>query len=134
MTIPPLHLALVFVGGGLGAVLRYGVTLASLAIFGPAFPWGTLAINVVGSALMGIFAAWIVAVWTPGGGGDGMRLFLMTGILGGFTTFSAFSLEAVTLWQRGEGGAAALYVAGSVVASILALAAGAAATRAVLVG
>ena len=124
-------LALVFLGGGLGSSLRYGVNLATVAAFGPHYPWGTLSVNVVGSAVMGVFAGWIMSR-EPGTGSDALRLFLMTGLLGGFTTFSAFSLDAVVLWQRGAVWTALGYAAVSVVASIAALAAALAATRAAL--
>ncbi|MEJ1161242.1 fluoride efflux transporter CrcB [Prosthecomicrobium sp. N25] len=135
MAVPPLlHVVLVFVGGGLGSVLRYLTSLAALALFGPGFPWGTLTVNVVGSGVMGFVAAYIVLRWTPEGGGDALRLFLMTGVLGGFTTFSAFSLDVLTLWQRGAVGTATVYAVVSVAVSILALVLAAAATRSLMVG
>ena len=112
--IPVLLVAL---GGALGSVARYGVTLLTLRAFGPAFPWGTLAVNVVGGLVMGLIAALI----TTRGGSNDLRLFLMTGVLGGFTTFSAFSLDAVALWERGEVGLAGGYVVASVLLSIAAL-------------
>lgn len=112
---------LVFLGAGLGGVARYGVNQLAVAWLGLAFPWATLAVNVVGSFLMGLCAEVIVARF---GGWPEARLFLMTGVLGGFTTFSAFSLEAYALWARGEGGLAALYVGASVGLSIAALVAG----------
>lgn len=112
---------LVFVGGGVGAVARYGTTLVSVAMFGPHFPWGTLAINVVGSTVMGAFAGFLMTR-APGTGSDAFRLFFMTGILGGFTTFSAFSLDAIVLWERGAVLASIGYVLASVGVSILALA------------
>lgn len=124
-------ICLVFVGGGIGAVARYGVTLASLSLFGPHFPWGTFAVNVIGSAIMGAFAGFLLTR-EPGTGSDALRLFFMTGILGGFTTFSAFSLDAVVLWQRGAALAATGYAIGSVGASILALVGGMAAMRGLL--
>lgn len=115
--------ALVFVGAGLGGVLRHGVNLAGLRWLGPGFPWSTLAVNVAGSAAMGMLAGWLVARIGAGWAQD-VRLFLATGVLGGFTTFSAFSLDAWLLWQRGEPFQAAVYVAASVVLSIAALGAG----------
>ena len=124
-------LCLVFVGGGIGSTARYGVTLASLSLFGPHFPWGTFAVNLVGSAVMGAFAGFLLTR-EPGTGSDALRLFFMTGILGGFTTFSAFSLDVVVLWQRGAVWAAAGYAIGSVAASILALVAAMTAMRALL--
>jgi CrcB protein len=114
---------LVFLGAGLGGVLRHGVNLAAARILGTGLPWGTLTVNVVGSFLMGLIAGWLALrageTWS-----QPVRLFLATGILGGFTTFSAFSLDAALLWERGQGGMAAAYVAGSVVLSLAALAGG----------
>ena len=121
-------LALVFVGGGLGAAARHLVNLGAARLFGLSFPWGTLGVNVFGSLAMGLLAAWLAARYE--GGGQGLRLFLATGILGGFTTFSAFSLDAVALWERGAYGAAAAYVAASVFFSIAALVVGLAFGRA----
>jgi CrcB protein len=119
---------LVFLGAGLGGVLRHGVNLVSAQLLGPAFPWGTLIVNVLGSFVMGLLAAlvYLRAGWL---GGDAARLLLMTGVLGGFTTFSAFSLDAMTLLDRGQAGLMAAYVTGSVVMSIGALWAGAALVR-----
>ncbi len=114
---------LVFLGAGLGGVLRHGVNLAAARILGTGLPWGTLAVNVVGSFLMGLIAGWL-ALRAGEGWSQPVRLFLATGILGGFTTFSAFSLDAALLWERGQGGMAAAYVAGSVVLSLAALAGG----------
>lgn len=114
---------MVFLGGGIGAVLRHGVNRAAAGWFGLGFPVGTMAVNVVGSFLMGLLAGVLP------GPSQGWRLFLATGVLGGFTTFSAFSLDAVTLWQRGQVGTAALYVGGSVLLSLAAIAAGAATAR-----
>jgi CrcB protein len=113
---------LVFAGAGLGGVLRYGVVLGCIAAFGPAFPWGTIIVNSVGSLLMGVLAASLMAFTAPSAGD--LRLLLGTGVLGGFTTFSAFSLEAFVLWDRGEAGLALAYVLCSVVLSISALALG----------
>ena len=114
---------LVFVGGGLGALARYGVTLAATRAFGVQFPWGTFGINVSGSLLMGLVAGFFVAR-TALPLQDDLRLFLTTGLLGGYTTFSAFSLETILLWERGAFGALAFYVFGSVAFSIAALFAG----------
>ena len=113
------HLGLVALGGAIGAGGRHLVNLAALRAFGPAFPVGTLAVNVLGGLLMGLLAGYFALKYE--GGGQGLRLFLATGILGGFTTFSAFSLDAVLLWERGAIGAAIFYVLASVVLSILAL-------------
>ena len=111
---------LVFVGGGLGSVARLAVGRASLALLGPAFPWGTLAVNVAGSLAIGL----AIGLLNAFAAGLPTRLFLVTGFLGGFTTFSAFSLDALTLWQRGDVPAALAYVAASVMLSLVAVAAG----------
>ncbi|WP_067216441.1 fluoride efflux transporter CrcB [Stappia indica] len=116
------HLFLVALGGGLGAAGRHLVNLAALRTFGPGFPAGTLTVNVLGSLAMGLLVGWLAS--RPEGVGSGLRLFLATGFLGGFTTFSAFSLDAVTLWERGEATTALAYAAVSVIVSILALLAG----------
>jgi CrcB protein len=96
----------------------------------PEFPWGTLAVNVLGGLAAGAVAGWILS--RSVGGADPMSLFLMTGMLGGFTTFSAFSLDAVLLWQRGEPAAAILYVIASVLLAIGGVIAGLNSVRAVL--
>src|SRR3712207_5562160 len=101
-----LSYLLVFLGAGIGGALRHGVNLGCARYCGVAFPWGTLMVNVLGSFLMGALAAWL-AFRAGKGWGQNLRLFLATGILGGFTTFSAFSLDAVLLWERGEAGWAA---------------------------
>jgi CrcB protein len=119
---------LVFLGAGLGGVLRHGVNLAAVRALGPGFPWSTLAVNVVGSFLMGALAGWL-SLRVGEGWTQAARLFLATGILGGFTTFSAFSLDAVLLFERGEGGLAALYIVASVVLSVGALLLGLALVR-----
>lgn len=119
---------LVFLGAGIGGTLRHGVNLLAPRWFGFGFPAGTMLINILGSALMGLIAGWL-AFKTQAGWSQHVRLFLTTGILGGFTTFSAFSLDAVLLWERGEAGLAALYVIGSVVLSLVALFAGLALVR-----
>ncbi|MBX3577810.1 MAG: fluoride efflux transporter CrcB [Rhizobiaceae bacterium] len=116
-----MHLLLVALGGAIGASARHLVNLASLRLLGPGFPWGTMAINVAGSLAMGLF---IGLLGRRFGASEDLRLFVATGILGGFTTFSAFSLDFAVLWQRGALGGAALYAAGSVALSILALFAG----------
>lgn len=120
----------VFLGAGLGGVLRYAVNLGAARAWGAALPWGTFAVNIVGSFLMGAIVVWLAAR-TGEGWSQPARLFLTTGILGGFTTFSAFSLEIVLLWERGDVGLAAAYAAASVLLSVLGLAAGLALVRAV---
>lgn len=112
---------LVFIGGGIGAALRHGVQRASLVLFGASFPYGTLIVNVVGGLLMGVLAGLFLH---KTGMGEGPRLFLTTGILGGFTTFSAFSLDAALMWQRGDYSLLAAYIVASVVLSIAAVALG----------
>jgi CrcB protein len=117
---------LVFLGGGLGAALRHLVNLTCARCLGIAFPWGTFIINISGSTVMGLIAGYLAF---KGEVSQPWRLFLMTGILGGYTTFSAFSLDAALLYERGEIGLAAAYVAGSVVLSIAGLFAGLALVR-----
>jgi fluoride exporter len=117
---------IVFVGGGIGAALRHCVNLIAARLAGTAFPYGTMTVNVVGSLVMGLIAAYFAF---RGDASQHSRLFLTTGILGGFTTFSAFSLDVALLYERGELGLAALYVAVSVAASIAALFAGFALVR-----
>ena len=121
---------LVFLGAGIGGALRHGVNLGCARYCGVAFPWGTLTVNVAGSFIMGALAAWL-ALRAGEGWSQPLRLFLATGILGGFTTFSAFSLDAVLMWERGEAGLAAAYAAASVVLSIAGLVAGLALVRTV---
>lgn len=119
---------LVFLGGGVGAALRHGVNRTALLLLGSSFPFGTLIVNIAGSMLIGILAELFVV---KGGGSQELRLFLTTGVLGGFTTFSAFSLDAAVMWQRGDHGTLCAYVIGSVALSIGALFLGMIAVRAV---
>jgi fluoride exporter len=119
---------LVFLGADLGGALRHGVNVGCARFCGPAFPWGTLTVNIVGSFVMGALAGWL-AFKAEHGWSQPLRLFLSTGVLGGFTTFSAFSLDAVLLWERGQTGLAAAYVAASVILSIAGLMAGLALVR-----
>lgn len=118
---------LVALGGAIGSCLRYGVGMAVLRLVGPGFPLGVLAVNILGSFLMGAFAVLTIERELAH-----LNPLVMAGLLGGFTTFSAFSLEAVTLWERGAMGEAALYVGLSVGLSIGALMLGAALTRGAL--
>jgi CrcB protein len=117
---------IVFLGGGLGAALRHGVNLTSARLLGTAFPYATLFENVTGSLLMGVLAGYFAF---RSGAAQEWRLFLTTGVLGGYTTFSAFSLDAALLYERGELGLAALYVIASVALSIGGLFAGLALVR-----
>ena len=118
---------IVFLGGGLGAALRHGVNLLCARMLGTAFPYATVFENVSGSLAMGLIAGYFA--FRSGGGHQHWQLFLTTGILGGYTTFSAFSLDAVMLYERGALGLAALYILGSVTLSIAGLMAGLALTR-----
>jgi fluoride exporter len=117
---------LVFLGGGIGAALRHGVNRAALVLFGESFPFGTLLVNVTGSLLLGVVAGLFLE---KGGASQELRLFLTTGILGGFTTFSAFSLDAALMWQRGDYATLSAYLASSVALSIGALFVGMTAIR-----
>ncbi|MBB5684369.1 fluoride efflux transporter CrcB [Sphingobium boeckii] len=120
------HLFLVMLGGALGSGARFGVGRLTLAHFGPGYPWGTLAVNLIGGLLMGFLVGLLARIAQPE---QSYFLFIGTGILGGFTTFSAFSLDAVTMIQRGAISAAALYALVSVIGSIATLFAGLAAAR-----
>ena len=108
----------VFLGAGIGGALRHGVNLAATRLFGFGFPFGTMIVNVVGSLAMGLLAGYFAyRTGVP----QHTRLFLTTGVLGGFTTFSAFSLDAALLMERHAYGLAAAYVAVSVTVSLAAL-------------
>ncbi|WP_404861704.1 fluoride efflux transporter CrcB [Georhizobium sp. MAB10] len=113
-----VHTLLVALGGGLGAALRHLTNLAALRLLGPNFPFGTLAVNVIGSFLMGVL---VEVVARRFGASVEMRLFLATGVLGGYTTFSAFSLDTIVLWERGAPGLAVAYVGLSVLLSLAAI-------------
>ena len=112
---------LVALGGAIGAVLRYLVGLASGWLLGVGFPWGTLAVNIAGSLAMGLVIGLAASKFQLT---NELRVFIATGILGGFTTFSAFSLDFALLYERKDYGLAGLYLTGSVGLSILALFAG----------
>lgn len=113
-----LNLLLVAIGGGIGASLRHLANMAAMRLFGPGFPWGTLAINLVGCLAMGVFIETLARRF---GASNELRLFVATGILGGFTTFSAFSLDFATLWERDMAVAALGYAIASAVGCILAV-------------
>ncbi len=117
---------IVFLGGGIGAACATASISRVARAFGTAFPYGTLLINITGSFIMGLVAAYFAF---KGDASQHWRLFLTTGILGGYTTFSAFSLDAALLYERGEVGLAALYVVASVALSIAGLFAGFALVR-----
>lgn len=122
---------IVFLGAGLGGACRHGVNLMGLRLLGSGFPWGTLTVNISGSLLMGILTGWgALAGNLP----QELRLFLATGLLGGFTTFSAFSLDVVLLWESGRAGMAVLYALGSMILSIAGLFLGLAVMRALAAG
>jgi len=106
----------VMIGGAIGAGARHLVGQAMLARLGPGFPWWTLSINIAGSLLMGLLVGWLAR----SGGGDTTRLFVGVGILGGFTTFSSFSMEYWMLFERGQNAQAAAYVLASVIGAIAA--------------
>lgn len=108
----------VALGSAVGGVARHAVGVWSTAAFGPSFPWGTLIVNIVGSFIIGMVATTIH-------GNEQMRLLLAVGLCGGFTTFSAFSLQTLTLLQSGAYGAAALNIGLSVIVCMLAVWAGA---------
>ena len=114
-------LALVFLFGGIGSVLRHLANLGVLGLTGLGFPWGILIINIAGCALIGFLAR---VVPLPQDGGAELRLMLMTGLCGGFTTFSAFSLDAADLWLRGDQGLAVSYVAASMLLCLTGVALG----------
>jgi CrcB protein len=115
------HLALVATGGALGSTLRYGVGRWAMLAMGPGFPFGTFAVNIIGGFLMGLLAGWLARF---GEGGEDLRLLLGVGVLGGFTTFSAFSLEVYNMITRTEVALAAAYAVSSVAGSVLAVLAG----------
>ena len=125
---------IVFLGAGIGGMLRHGINTLGLRLAGPDFPYATMTINILGSLAMGLIAGYFTFR-----GGEGLfgsmsqhwRLFLTTGILGGFTTFSAFSLDFAMLWERGAMGGAAAYLLVSVVGSLIAVFAALAVARAV---
>jgi CrcB protein len=104
------------------------VNIGAARLLGTGFPWGTLTVNVVGSFAMGLLVAWLA--FRQGGDGH-LRLFLATGVLGGFTTFSSFSLDAVALWERGAVTAAIVYILASLIVSLAALAGALALVRAI---
>ena len=120
-------LAYVALGGAVGASARYLAGVAAIRVMGPGFPWGTLTVNVVGSFVMGAVVVLLAHL-----SATRFAPFLMTGVLGGFTTFSAFSLDVATLYERGDVGQAAIYVAASVGVSLAALFAGLFLTRSIL--
>ena len=121
---------LVVIGGGIGSALRHGSALVAARWFGTGLPYGTLFVNIFGSFVMGLITEyWALKSGLP----QPVRLFLTTGIIGGFTTFSTFSLDTAVLWERGQSLATLAYVLGSVVVSISALFAGLAVVRTLVI-
>lgn len=112
---------LVAIGGALGSLLRYGVGRWVIGLTGPGFPTGTFAVNIVGGLFMGLLAGWLARI---GEDAEGLRLLLGVGVLGGFTTFSAFSLEVYNMIIRAEIALAAAYAVSSTTGSVLAVLAG----------
>ena len=119
---------MVFLGAGLGGALRHAVNVIVPRVLSPHYPYSTLIVNVGGSFVMGLIAGWFAY---KGGGtiNQAWRLFLTTGVLGGFTTFSAFSLEVALLWERGESWYAGLYIVASVTLAICGIFGGLGAVR-----
>jgi len=124
-----LNILLVAIGGAIGSVARYLTGMLSIRLLGTGFPWGTLAVNVIGSLAIGIFAELIARRFSAP---LEWRLFIITGFLGGFTTFSAFSLDVATLIDNGNLALALTYVALSMLVSMFAVFAGLAMMRALL--
>ncbi|NTF32164.1 fluoride efflux transporter CrcB [Rhizobium skierniewicense] len=116
-----LNIALVAVGGAIGSVARYLVGVWSVRLAGPNFPWGTMTVNIVGAFLIGLMVEVVARRFDASAE---IRVFIVTGVLGGFTTWSSFTLDAVTLFERGDVGQAALYLAGSLTLSFTAIFAG----------
>ncbi len=114
---------LVFLGAGFGGVLRHLINLAVAATLGSGFPWATMLINITGSLAMGLLAGWL-AFRSEFAWSQHARLFIATGVLGGYTTFSTFSLEAIVLIERDHWAGAAFYVGGSLLLAIFGLWAG----------
>lgn len=125
MKAEPAVLFAVAAGGAVGALARFGAGRAAVALLGPAYPWGTLAVNVAGCFAMGLLYFWLAAKEATA-----LKAFLLVGVLGAFTTFSAFALDAALLLRDRTLSAAGLYVAASVALSLSGFAAGAAAGRA----
>lgn len=117
----------VALGGAIGATCRYLTGVAAVRVMGHGFPWGTLVVNIAGSFLMGVLVVVLAKK-----GGTHMAPFLTVGVLGGFTTFSSFSLDVLTIFERGQVGLAALYVVASVLLSLAAIAAALWITRGVM--
>jgi fluoride exporter len=124
-----LQAILIFLGGGLGAIARWGFGLAAARLWGNAWPWGTLGVNVIGGFAMGLVMGHLMKTGAMTPTNDNWRAFLATGILGGFTTFSAFSLETARMIEAGHWQDAGLYSIASVVLCVVAVFAGMALAR-----
>ena len=124
MNVTFLNLGLVAMGGAIGALLRYAAVQLSAQLNGDTFPIGTMLVHILGSLAMGLLMGRYIAADS-----EAARLFFITGVLGGFTTFSAFSWDALQMLQRGQMGAAFFYIGGSVILSLVAVAVGFAAGR-----
>ncbi|MAM13110.1 MAG: fluoride efflux transporter CrcB [Rhizobiaceae bacterium] len=115
------HALIVAAGGALGSVGRYLVGVLAIRLWGPQFPWGTFVVNVVGSLMIGLL---VEAVARALNQSAEMRMFMVTGFLGGFTTFSSFSLDAMTMIERGDVLHAVAYIAASLLLALIAVFAG----------
>lgn len=115
------HTLLIALGGALGSALRHLTNQAALRLFGAQFPFGTFTVNLLGSLLMGLLVELVARRFDAS---TELRLFIATGVLGGYTTFSAFSLDTIALFERGEIGLAALYVVATVALGLIGLAGG----------
>lgn len=118
--------AAVALGGALGSVARYATLIGVGRLMGVGFPYGVLVANVMGGFVMGVLVELMALIWSPS---DAMRVFLTVGVLGGYTTFSSFSLDVWLLLEKGLYGPAILYIAASVILSVAALVAGLTLTR-----
>jgi CrcB protein len=111
-------IAAVAAGGAIGTLMRYGANISAVKLLGTGFPYATMFVNITGSALMGVLIIVLAHIWSPS---EFVRVFLVTGVLGAFTTFSTFSLDFANLWERNDYLAAGVYLGGSVILSIAAL-------------
>lgn len=116
-----MNYVLVMLGGAIGSAARYGVGKLTLGVFGPAYPWGTLTVNIVGGVLMGLLVGVLARLSVPQ---EPWRLFAAIGVLGGFTTFSSFALDTVNMLTRGDWAAAVGYMLVSVAGAVLGVFAG----------
>ena len=122
-------IAAIAAGGAIGALLRHGVNITALKLLGHGFPYGTLTVNILGSFIMGALVVTFAHLWQPS---EFLRIFLITGILGAFTTFSTFSLDFANLFERGEYLGSTIYLSASLILSIAALFGGMAMMRGII--